>query len=166
MALFERVTVTNVQPTPLFNAQDFSDFLFNPAQRDYTFRQDERIFLLLKVHYNETVNFLYQLCQYKSDSALEIGKNPDYVGFVSYCTHRLYDAGYDLRVMLNIAFEERLDRAYLLKRLEIAIKKQIQQLVNNQPVPITAAAKDIHGEDVQRENHLKYGAQSEAYNWF
>ena len=136
-------------------------FIQDPKQRQLTYTDDKRITMLIKIAYNESIDFLYLQYHFSADNPLQIGEKMEYVGFVHYPTGRLFDTSYNLfhfdDTFKGITLEE------LRKECEGAINAELVKRVDNKPVQVTELAED---ERFDREYFEKYGISEKSRRAF
>ena len=153
-------------PLSTFNKETLMDFLFNPSACELTFGKNQHTYLLLKASFDQQVDFLYLFDRYHSAHALEIERQPEYVGFVSYQTSHFYDVGYSLRLLLDIKRDEGDSKDGLTKRFCEAVREAIRNQVNGKMVRVTSEADTIYNEEKDRQYFKEHGAAQEALRWF
>lgn len=136
-------------------------FIIDPARREYTMHGKDYVTIIIKIAYNDSVDFLYTQYQYRSDNPLKIGEKLEYAGFVHHPTGRIYDGSFTL-----FRHQEEIDTISLdtIKKETIAaINAALIAYVGMEPVPVTRVAEEIRDA---REEHEKYGADREARSAF
>lgn len=136
-------------------------FIIDPARRQFIIHGKDNVTLILKVAYNDSVDFLYTQYQYRSDNPLKIGDKLEYAGFVHHPSGRVYDGSYTL-----FRYQEEVDTISLdtLKNeTRDAINAALSARVGMKPVPVTEAAEDVRDE---RKEHEEYQADREAREAF
>lgn len=136
-------------------------FIFDPSRREIRIQDGEYLYLILKVAYNDSIDFLYSCCQYKAETPLRIGEKMEYMGFVHHPSKRLFDCAYRLFHRDEDAGSISLES--LKKEAESAIDKALIARIGDHPVPVTDAAEDTHGN---REHFEQYTANGEARHAF
>lgn len=136
-------------------------FIIDPARRQFILHGRDNVTLILKVAYNDSVDFLYTQYHYNCDNPLKIGEKLEYAGFVHHPTGRIYDGSYTL-----FRYQEEIETISLdtLKSdTRDAINAVLAARVDMKPVPVTAVAEDVRET---RKEHEDYGADREARDAF
>lgn len=136
-------------------------FIIDPARREYIMHGKDYVTIIIKIAYNDSVDFLYTQYQYRSDNPLKIGEKLEYAGFVHHPTGRIYDGSFTL-----FRYQEEMDTISLdtvKKETIAAINAALVTYVGMEPVPVTMVAEEIRNE---RNEHEKYGADREARSAF
>ena len=136
-------------------------FLLDQAQREFAFVKNQYYYDLVKCKYDDDTDFVYFILGYE-DSGLQIGKDAQYIGLVSYKTSRFYGDYYSLREMLDDTESVESIR----QRMDADIPAAVRQLVDGKPVPVTDAADTIWNEEKRRLDHEQYYAPDQARKWF
>lgn len=136
-------------------------FIHNPGCREYRFDEKGSTHIILKVAYNESVDFFYHQYHYQVKSPLALASNMEYAGFVHYPSRRIFDAAYRLFDYSDDIKSHSLDN--LKKECEAAIRAALIDRINNSPVPVTEAAEEDTGK---REYHMEHGANQDARKAF
>ena len=136
-------------------------FIQDPKQRQLTYTDDKRITMLIKIAYNESIDFLYLQYQFSADNPLQVGKDMEYAGFIHHPTGRLFNTSYNL-----FHFDDSINRIsldVLKKECECEINTEVVKRVNNKPVEVTEFAEE---ERVDREYFEKYGVIEQSRKAF
>lgn len=136
-------------------------FILDHSRRELVYENDERTHIMLKVAYNEGIDFLYTQYQYREKSPLRIGEDLQYAGFVDSITGRLYDSGY--RLFGNPCVDPSIPLTDVKNEVEEAVTAAIVELVGDSPVDVTAGAEPWRND---RDHFEAYGARREARKAF
>lgn len=136
-------------------------FILDQSRRDYRYQEGERWHIIVKVAYNEAIDFMYTRYCYKSASPLEIKGNLEYAGFVHYPTGRIFDCG--LRVFDYLDDSGCIPAETLKGEAQQAIYDEVRRRVGNTPQSVTDEAEPVRDE---RAEYKQYGADREAREAF
>lgn len=138
------------------------DFILDPARREFTFHTGDAATFMLKVAYNDNIDFLYTQYQYKPSQPLQLGEKLEYAGFVHHPTGRIFDCGYYIRGFTDRFSSIPVDS--LIEEAEAAVADAIFEIVAGRPVPITEDSEPIGARD--REYYLEHLVNYEARRAF
>ena len=136
-------------------------FLLEQSRREFAFVKNQYYYNLVKCKYDDDTDFVYFILGYE-DSGLQIGKDADCIGLVSYKTKCFYPDHWALREVIGDT--ENLES--IRQRMGADVSAAVLQLVDGKPVPVTDTADTIWDEEKRRQDHEQYYAQEKARKWF
>ena len=136
-------------------------FIKDPEKREIRFEDDGYVRILLKVAYNDCIDFLYLQEHYHASHPLRREANMEYAGFVHYPSGRVFDTCYKF-FRFNEGFVG-ISLSTLVEECKAAIIEMLLKRIDNKPLPVTELAEETRRD---RESFLKYEVQRHARSAF
>jgi hypothetical protein len=144
--------------------EQFRAWLAKPNGDAFTFQDNNDHYTLIRVRKNDGFDYLYSLGTYKR-GGIERSEKFEYAGIYCRRDGMVYDDQYSIRPLRH----EELMRggaAAMLRRLEADVRQAVEAAIGNDRSNLRITELVTQGSKDRLENHMKYGAASEARELF